>query len=58
MVRLPCEYSQKTFAFASKQRPQLQVPRHFEIHGKTFALQAKTTKVLTLGRFVLYGILL
>ena len=41
----------KTFAFAAKQRPQ--VPEHFEICGKTFAVQAKTMKVLALKRFVL-----
>ena len=50
-VRSPCEYSQKNFAFAAKQRPQ--VPEHFEICGKTFAVQAKTMKVLALKRFVL-----
>ena len=47
----------KTFAFASKQHPQ--VPKNFEICRKTFAVQAKTVKsakVLALGHFVLYGI--
>ena len=47
----------KTFMFASKQCPQ--VLKHFEIHGKTFAVQAtsvKTMKVLALEHFVLYGI--
>ena len=32
----------KTFAFASKQHPQ--VLKQFEIHGKTFAVQAKSVK--------------
>ena len=47
---------EKTFAFASKQCPQ--VPKHFDIHRKIFVVQAKTTKstkVLALERFVLYG---
>ena len=39
---LSCEYLWKTFAFAAKQHPQ--VPKHFEIHGKTFTVQAKTAK--------------
>ena len=46
----------KIFMFASKQRPQ--VPKHFEIRGKTFAVQTKTakfTKVLALKHFVLHG---
>ena len=44
----------KTFTFAAKQHPQ--VPKHLEIHGKTFAVQAKTmktVKVLALEHFVL-----
>ena len=43
--------------FASKQCPQ--VLKHFEIHGTTFAVQAKTVKtvkVLVLEHFVLYGL--
>ena len=46
----------KIFVFASKQRTQ--VPKHYEICRKTFAVQAKTvkiTKVLALEPFVLYG---
>ena len=46
----------KTFAFASKQCPQ--VSKHFEICGKTFTIQektAKTMKVLALKRSVLYS---
>ena len=43
----------KTFSFASKQCPQ--VPKQFEIHGKTFVVEAKTVKVLALERFALYG---
>ena len=58
VVRSPCEYPRRNFAFASKQCSQ--VLKHFEIRGKTFAVQAKstnfkTTKVLALERFVLYG---
>ena len=34
----------KTFAFASKQCPQ--APKHFEIRGKTFVVQAKTVKTV------------
>ena len=34
----------KPFTFASKQRPQ--VPKHFEICGITFAIQAKTAKLM------------
>ena len=44
----------KAFTFASKQHPQ--VPQHFEIHGKTFAIQAKTVKVLALKRSVQYTV--
>ena len=46
----------ETFTFASNQCPQ--VPKHFEIHGKRFAVQAKTmktVKVLALEHFVLYS---
>ena len=42
--------------FASKQCPE--VSKHFEICGKTFAVQektAKTMKVLAFKCFVLYG---
>ena len=35
-------YVTKKFVFALKQHPQ--VPKHFKIHGKTFAIQANTTK--------------
>ena len=42
----------KIFVFA-KQHPQ--VSKHFEIYGKTFAVQAKTTKILALECFVLYS---
>ena len=55
-VRSPCEYSQKNLRVCIKQHPQ--VLKRFEIHGKTFAVQAKfakTTNVLALKRFVLYG---
>ena len=44
--------------FASKQCPQL--PKYFEIHGKTFTVQVKTVKTLkdlALKHFVLYGML-
>ena len=47
----------KTFTFASKQHPQ--VPKRFEIHGKTFVIQAKTVNtanVLDLEHFVLYTV--
>ena len=47
----------KTFTFASKQCPQ--VPKHFEICGKAFAVQVKTVKcvkVLGLKSFVLHSI--
>ena len=43
----------KAFVFASKRRPQ--VPKHFEICGRTFMVQAKTAKVLAFERFVLYS---
>ena len=46
----------KTFTFASKQHPL--APKHFEICGKTFVVQGKTTKsakVLLLKGFVIYG---
>ena len=38
---------------ASKQHPQ--VSKHFKICGKTFAVQAKTMKVLALKRFIPHG---
>ena len=37
--------------FASKQGSQ--VLKHFEIHGKTFTVQAKTTKGLALKHFAI-----
>ena len=40
----------KTFTFAAKQRRQV-----LKYCCKTFMIQAKTTKVLTLERFVLYS---
>ena len=44
----------KTFAFASKQLPQ--VPKHFEVRGKTSRFkQTETAKVLVLECFALYG---
>ena len=49
--------SQKKIVFAAKQCPQ--VPKYFETCGKTFMVQAKTTKVmkvLALECFVLHGI--
>ena len=42
----------KTFALAAKQ--PLQVPKHFNVRGKTFAFQAKSAKVLALEWFILY----
>ena len=45
---------EKTFAFATKQSPQL--PKHFEIPAHAVqAKTAKSTKVLAPKRFVLYG---
>ena len=41
-VRSPCEYRGKTFTSVSKQCPQ--VPKHFKIHGKIFAVQTKPRK--------------
>ena len=55
-VRSQCEYLWKTFAFVTKQHPQ--VHKNFEICGKTFAVQAKTTKstkVLAFKHFLVYG---
>ena len=44
----------KTFMFASKY--VLTCAKHFEIRSKTFTVQGKTAKVLSLERFVIYGI--
>ena len=46
----------KTLAFTSKQRSRV-LKKHFEIGGKTFAVQAKPVKVLALKHFV-YTVLL
>ena len=45
-------FCRKTFMFASKQHP----PVHFGICGKTFVVQGKTVKVLSLEGFILYGL--
>ena len=52
-VRLPCEYSQKNFCVCIKKHPT--VSKHFEVCGKTFAVQSKIMNTIALERFVLYG---
>ena len=49
-------FAEKTYAFASNN--VLTYAKHSGIRGKTFAVQGKTAKVLSLGHFVKYGTLM